>query len=285
LTALTFSTLLYSVEEGIATITLNRPERLNAATPEMAHELIAAFDATDGDDSVRAVIVTGAGRGFCAGSDMSRAPDVALSQPSEEAQEPEYRDWGGRVALRIFDSLKPVIAAINGAAVGIGATVPLAMDVRLASTEAKFAFPFARRGIVPESASSWFLPRTVGMATALEWCYSGRIITVNEALARGLITAMYSPEELLPAARAMAREFVDDTAPVSVALTRQMLWRMWCADSPHQAHKVESTALQSRRNSADAKEGVGAFVEKRKAVFNDRVSTDMPKIFLDKGQD
>jgi enoyl-CoA hydratase/carnithine racemase len=281
----TFETLLYAVEDGIATITLNRPDRLNAFTARMMAELIQAFDETDGDDRVRAVIVTGAGRAFCAGADLS-AGGSTFDRTAPQALEREegkvgdvYRDGGGRVTLRIYDSLKPVIAAVNGPAVGVGATMQLPMDIRMASTEARFGFVFARRGITPEAASSWFLPKVVGVSTALEWCYTGRVFPASEALERGLVRSVHAPEDLLPAARALAREIADNAAPVSVALSRQMIWRMAGADHPMEAHKVDSRAIQSRGASADTKEGVSAFLEKRPAVYPNTVSNDLPDIW------
>ena len=280
-----FETLLYSVEDGIATLTLNRPEKMNAFTARMRDDLVAAFDLTDADDAVRVVIVTGAGRAFCAGADLSgggKTFDYAAR--GESARDKfkvgeVYRDGGGIVTLRIFNSLKPVIGAINGAAVGIGMTMQLPMDIRMASTEARFGFVFARRGITPEAASSWYLPRLVGMQTALEWCLTGRVFNADEALARGLVRSVHAPDELLPAARALAREISDNTAPVSVALTRQLMWRMSAAPHPMFAHRIDSRAIQSRGQSADVREGVGAFLEKRPAVFPDRVSSDMPSFF------
>jgi enoyl-CoA hydratase/carnithine racemase len=278
-------TLRYDLDDGIATVTLNRPDKLNAFTVAMRDELIAVFDATDADDRVRAVIITGAGRAFCAGADLSaggRTFDYAAR--GDAAREKMrvgqvYRDGGGLVTLRIYKSLKPVIGAINGAAVGIGVTMQLPMDIRLASTQARFGFVFARRGITPEAASSWFLSRLVGMQTALEWCLTGRIFDAAEAQAKGLVRSLHAPDELLPAARALAREIADHTAPVSVALTRQMLWRMAAADHPMRAHQVDSRAIQARGASADAREGVGAFLEKRKPVYPDRVSDGMPEFF------
>lgn len=278
-------TILYAAEDGIATITLNRPEKLNAFTSKMRDELIAAFDETDRDDAVRAVIVTGAGRAFCAGADLSGGGatfDYAARKVSgrEEMRVGEvYRDGGGLVTLRIFRSLKPVIGAINGAAVGIGVTMQLPMDIRLASSAARFGFVFARRGVVPEAASSWFLSRVVGMQAALEWCYTGRVFDAQEALSRGLVRSVHAPEELLPAARMLAREIADNAAPVSVALTRQMIWRMAGAEHPMQAHRIDSRGIQARGASADAREGVSAFLEKRRAVYPDKVSTDMPDFF------
>ena len=281
----TFETLLYSVEEGIATITLNRPDRLNAFNTQMMREMIAAFDLTDADDAVRAVIVTGAGRGFCAGADLAAGgATFNYSQSADQARVEArvggvQRDGGGLLTLRIYDSLKPVIAAVNGPAVGVGVTMQLAMDFRMASTAARFGFVFARRGINPEAASSWFLPRLVGVQTALEWCYTGRVFPAQEALDKGLVRSLHAPEDLLPAARALAREIIDNSAPVSIALTRQMIWRMVGADHPMEAHKADSRAIQARGASNDAKEGVTSFLEKRPAIFPNRVSTDVPDIW------
>jgi enoyl-CoA hydratase/carnithine racemase len=281
----TFETLLYGVEDGIATITLNRPDKLNAFNARMMSELIAVFDDTDGDDAVRAVIVTGAGRAFCAGADLSGGGGT-FDRTSPQAVEREegkvgdiYRDGGGRVTLRMYDSLKPIIAAVNGPAVGVGVTMQLPMDIRMASTEARFGFVFARRGITPEAASSWFLPKVVGLSTALEWCYTGRVFPAQEAHERGLVRSLHAPDDLLPAARALAREIADNTAPVSVALTRQMLWRMAGADQPMEAHKVDSRAIQSRGAAADSKEGVSSFLEKRAPHYPNKVTTDLPDIF------
>jgi enoyl-CoA hydratase/carnithine racemase len=292
---MTFETLRYEVEDQILTLTLNRPEQLNAFNGPMMNELIAAFDAADADDAVRAIIVTGAGRAFCAGADLSQGaktfdyakrddkPDKA-GTPVDAAGNPVWshesvRDGGGRVTLRIYECLKPVIAAINGPAVGIGATMLLPMDIRLASETARIGFVFARRGITPEACSSWFLPRLVGISRALEWTYSGRIFPAAEALSGGLVSAVHAPDALLPAARALAREIVDHAAPVSVALTRQMMWRMLGADHPMEAHKIDSRSIYARGASPDAKEGVMSFLEKRPAQFTSRVSTDMPAFF------
>lgn len=279
-------TTQYSVDQGIATITLNRPEKLNAYNAKMREELLALFDETDADDNVRVVVVTGAGRAFCAGADLSsggstfdRKADAGnLSRESLKVGD-VYRDGGGTNTLRIYQSLKPVIGAINGPAVGIGATMQLPMDLRLASTEARFGFVFARRGITPEAASSWFLPRLVGMQTALEWCMTGRVFGAEEALARGLVRSVHAPDELLPAAYALAREIAENTAPVSVALSRQLLWRMVAAPHPMEAHKIDSRSIQARGESADAREGVNSFLEKRPAEFPNKVSTDMPPFF------
>ena len=282
----TFETLLYDLDDGVATITLNRPDRLNAFTGQMMRDLIAAFDITDADDAVRVVIITGAGRGFCAGADLSSgastfAPANRTDRPVEGAGAGTPRDGGGLVTLRIFDSLKPVIAAVNGPAVGIGATMQLAMDIRIASTEARYGFVFARRGLAPEAASSWFLPRLVGISTALEWCYSGRVFPASEAKERGLVRSLHAPDELLPAARAIAREIADNTSAVSVALTRRMLWRGLVADHPMEAHRADSRAIHLRGPSKDALEGVGSFLEKRPAKYPDTVTADMPDLWPD----
>ncbi|MFO1326660.1 MAG: crotonase/enoyl-CoA hydratase family protein [Rubrivivax sp.] len=285
-----FQTIVYEVSDGIATVTLNRPDKLNAFTARMREELIAAFDASDADDAVRAVIVTGAGRAFCAGADLSAgAQTFDYARRADAAREElrvadVYRDGGGLVSLRIFRSLKPVIAAVNGAAVGVGMTMQLPMDIRLASSDARFGFVFARRGIVPEATSSWFLSRVVGLQTALEWCFTGRLVGADEAQRRGLVRSVHAPDELLPAARALAREIADHAAPVSVAMTRQMIWRMAGAAHPMDAHRLDSRAIQSRGRSGDAREGVSAFLDKRAPVWPDRVSQDMPDFFDWRGE-
>jgi enoyl-CoA hydratase/carnithine racemase len=270
-----YEQIRYDVVDGIATVTLNRPDRLNAFTGRMAAELIDAFDHVDADDAVRAVVLTGAGRGFCAGADLQSGGST-FDYPDDGGV---HRDGGGTVSLRIFESVKPVIAAFNGPAVGIGVTMTLPADIRLASTQAKFGFVFARRGIVLEAASSWFLSRAVGINQAMEWATTGRVFGAEEALAGGLVRSVHEPDELLPAAYALGREIADNTAPVSVALTRQMLWRMLGADNPMVAHRLDSRAVQDRGRSDDAKEGVTAFLEKRAARFPDRVSTDMPDFY------
>jgi enoyl-CoA hydratase/carnithine racemase len=281
----TFETLRYEVADGIATLTLNRPEKLNAFTAQMRDDLVAAFDRSDADDAVRAVIVTGAGRAFCAGADLSSGGKTFDYAARGDAAREKYkvgevyRDGGGVATLRIFRSLKPVIGAINGAAVGIGVTMQLPMDIRLASTEARFGFVFARRGITPEAASSWFLSRLVGMQTALEWCFTGRVFAAQEALERGFVRSLHAPHDLLPAARALARELADNTAPESAARTRQILWRMAGAEHPRGAHRLDSRSIQSRGQSADAREGVSAFLEKRQPSYPNRVSADMPDFF------
>jgi len=281
----TFETLLYAVEDGVATVTLNRPDKLNAFNTQMMKDLIAVFDETDGDDAVRAVIVTGAGRAFCAGADLSAGGSTFdYEQRGGEAlaarqRDGLQRDGGGLLTLRIFESLKPVISACNGAAVGVGVTMQLAMDLRLASSDARYGFVFARRGLNPEAASSWFLPHLVGVQTALEWCYTGRIFPAQEALDRGLVRSIHAPDELLPAARALAREIADNTAPVSIAITRQLIWRMAGAAHPMEAHRADSRGIQARGKSGDAREGVTSFLEKRPPNYPDRVSTDLPDIW------
>ena len=277
---MTFTEIDYSVADHIATITLNRPGKLNAFTGVMMNELIAAFDKADADDDVRVVIVTGAGRGFCAGADLSAGGDTFNDGSlSTDAATKFRRDGGGTVTLRIFAMHKPVIGAINGPAVGIGATMTLPMDFRLASDAAKIGFVFTRRGIVPEACSSWFLPRLVGIAQAQEWVMTGRVFGADEALAGGLVRSVHPAGELLDAARTLAKDIIDNTAPVSVALARQMMWRMLGASHPMEAHRVDSRGIQIRGRSNDVKEGVMSFLEKRPANFVDRVSSDVPDIF------
>ena len=276
-----YETIKYDVKDHVATITLYRPEKMNAYNGQMLDDLVAAFDAIDADDDVRAVVVTGDGRAFCAGADLTPSGG---GQPFEKPDydslsHPEVRDKGGLLTLRIHDCNKPVIAAVNGAAIGIGATMLTAMDIRLGSTKCKFGFVFVRRGIVPEAASSWFLPRIVNMGTALEWCLTGRMVEATEAQERGFLRSLHEPEDLLPAAYAIAREIADNAAPVSVTLTRHMLWRLSAADHPMAAHKIDSRGIYRRGKSNDVKEGVAAFLEKRDAVYPDRVSRDMPDYF------
>jgi enoyl-CoA hydratase/carnithine racemase len=277
-----YEEIIYEVSEQIATITLNRPDKLNSFTNRMLKEIIAAFDESDADDNVRAVIVTGSGRAFCAGADLSGGGETFAKGGSDvKAKTGVMRDGGGLVSLRIFESKKPVIGAINGAAVGVGVTMTLPMDIRLAGTASKFGFVFAKRGIIPEAASSWFLPRIVGISQATEWCFTGRMISADEAKEGRLVRSVHAPEDLLPAARAIAREIAENTAPVSVALSRQMLWRMLGADHPMQAHRVDSRAINSRGASDDAREGVMSFLEKRPANFPVKVSDGLPEVFPD----
>jgi enoyl-CoA hydratase/carnithine racemase len=275
-----YTQILYEVRDRVATITLNRPDKLNAFTTTMMRELIDAFDRADGDDDVRAVIMTGAGRGFCAGADLSAGgATFAKGGSDEQTAAGVPRDGGGMVSLRIFECTKPVIAAINGAAVGVGITMVLPADIRLVSTSARIGFVFARRGIVPEACSSWFLPRLVGISQALEWCYSGRVFGADEALAGGLARSVHEPDDLLPVARSIAAEIAGQTAPVSIALTRRMLWSMLTADHPMEAHKADSRAILLLGRSADAREGVESFLEKRQPVFTGRVSDGLPDVF------
>lgn len=280
-----FETLLYVKTDGMAMITLNRPDRLNAFTPEMMRDLMEVFDVTDADDEVRCVIVTGAGRGFCAGADLGSGGGSTFDHTADEVRPLQVkvkgvrRDGGGRVSLRIYDSLKPIIAAVNGAAVGVGVTMQLPMDIRLASTTAKFGFVFARRGIVPEACSSYFLPRVVGIQTALEWTYTGRVFGAQEALDRGLVRSLHAPDELMDAALTLAREIADNTAPVSVALSRQMMWRGLEADHPMGGHIAESLGIMARGVSDDAKEGIASFLEKRAPNYPNKVSTELPDLW------
>lgn len=290
---MTYTTIKTDLADGILTLTLNRPDRLNAFNREMMNELIDAFDKSDADDQVRVVIVTGEGRGFCAGADLAAGGDTFNYKTGDGGRElpllrdgtPDLagdeaiRDGGGRLTLRIFDSLKPVIGAINGPAVGIGATMQLPMDIRLASEEARFGFVFAQRGIVMEACSSWFLPRLVGIQQAADWAYSGRVFSAQEALEGGLVKKVYAKDDLLPAARELARTYAEKTAPVSVALMRQMMWRMLGAGHPMDAHRIDSRGIFYRGKSNDVKEGVTSFLEKRQPKFTDKVSSDMPLFF------
>jgi enoyl-CoA hydratase/carnithine racemase len=275
-----YEELLYEVDDGVLTLTLNRPDKLNAFTGTMMNELIDALDRADADDGVRAIIVTGAGRGFCAGADLSRGSGTFdTRERAAEVGIEDQRDGGGRVTLRLFECLKPVIAAINGPAVGVGITMTLPMDIRIAAEGARFGFVFARRGLVPEACSSWFLPRVVGISKACEWVYSGRVYPIEEAHAAGLVRSVHAPDELLPAAREIAREIAENTAPVSVALSRQMLWKMLGADHPMEAHKVDSRGIRALGQSPDAHEGVASFLEKRPARFGMSPAKDMPDFF------
>jgi enoyl-CoA hydratase/carnithine racemase len=296
----TFSEIRYDVEDGVCTVTLNRPDRLNAVTPTTISELGEAWERADADDRVRAVIVTGAGRAFCAGADLGaggstfnhgrtsagRAPAPrrpaarkASAARGRATTAEEHRDGGGIVTLRIFDMKKPVIAAINGPAVGFGITLTLPMDIRLASSAARLGFVFARRGVVPEAASTWFLPRLVGISQAAEWVYTGRIFSAEEALAGRLVSRVVAPDALLPTARELAREIADNTSAVSVTLARQMMWKLLGADHPIQAHRLDSQAMFWTGRSDDAREGVTAFLEKRPARFSGRPSADLPPFY------
>ena len=275
-----FETIKIAFDAGILTLTLHRPERMNAFNVSMMREMREVFDWTDEADEVGVVIITGSGeRAFCAGADLSAGGATFDGERNPNRKPGLQRDGGGLLTLRIFESKKPVIGAINGAAVGVGVTMTLAMDIRLASTTARFSFLFGRRGIIPEAASSWFLPRIVGINQALEWVYSGRLFDAKEALAGRLIRSLHEPDALLPAAIEIAREIIDHNAPVSVALARQMMWRMLGADHPMEAHKIDSRGMYYRGQSEDAHEGVNSFLEKRPAKFSNKVSTDMPEHF------
>jgi enoyl-CoA hydratase/carnithine racemase len=273
-----FEQIRYEVADAVLTITLNRPDRLNAWTPTMADELIAAFDRADADDDVRAIVMTGAGRAYCAGADLEGG-GTTFDWRERQSGDEVPRDNGGQVALRIHASPKPVIAAINGPAVGVGITMTLPMDVRLAADDARIGFVFARRGIVPEACSSWFLPRIVGISRAMEWAATGRVFSAQEALEGGLVRSLHLAGEVLDAARALAREIADNSAPVSVALTRRLMWGMLGAAHPMEAHRADSRAMFSRGQSDDAREGVTSFLEKRPARFTDRVSDGLPDVF------
>lgn len=276
-----YEQIRYEVENNILTITLNRPEKLNAFTPVMMNEMIDALDRADADDEVRAIIVTGEGRAFCAGADLSSGADTFnhKGEKDKSVEEQVRRDGGGLLTLRIYECLKPIISACNGPAVGIGATMQCAMDIRLASEDARYGFVFAKRGIVPEACSSWFLPRIVGIAQALEWTYAGRIFDAAEAKDKGLVRSVHSSNDLMPAARALATEFADQTSAISVTLIRQMMWKMLGADHPMEAHKIDSRGVYYTGQSPEAAEGVMSFLEKRPASFPGRVSKDMPEFF------
>ncbi|WP_431471230.1 crotonase/enoyl-CoA hydratase family protein [Sphingosinithalassobacter sp. LHW66-3] len=286
---MTYEQIRYEVADHVATLTLDRPDKMNVYSVRMMEEMIDAFDRADADDDVRAIIVIGSGRAFCAGADLEMGAKVfdAAGQPGSPIRADgtiDYatesaRDYGGRLTLRIFECLKPVIGAINGAAVGIGATMLLPMDIRIASDRAKFSFVFARRGIVPEGASMWFLPRIVGIAQALDWTLSGRIFPADEALGGGLVRDVVPADALLDTAQAIATEIAANAAPVSVALTRQMLWRGLGMAHPMEGHRIDSRGVLARGRSADAIEGVTAFLQKREANFPNRVSADMPDFF------
>jgi enoyl-CoA hydratase/carnithine racemase len=289
-----YRTIRYEVADRVLTMTLARPDKMNAFDPVMMAEFLDAFDQADRDDAVRAIIVTGAGRAFSSGADISKGADTfdfqsrpdkaALGSPkrpdgSVDYAHPAVQDIGGRIALRILESLKPVIAAVNGPAIGMGATLLLPMDIRLASVDAKFSFPFVRRGLVQESCASWFLPRIVGIGTALEWCMTGRTFSASEALARGLVRSIHPQDDLLPAAWSLAREIAENAAPVSVALSRQLLWKSLATAGPEEAHRIESRSIYVRGQSEDLKEGIESFREKRPPDFKEAVSNGMPDFY------
>lgn len=290
---MSYQTLAWSVADGILTLTLNRPEQMNSFTVEMADELEAAFNRASEDDAVRAIIVTGAGKAFCAGMDLTRPGNVfgldesaqpTLADMNERLTTPVIqrgvRDTGGRVVLAIYNCKKPVIGAINGAAVGIGATMTLAMDIRLASEKARIGFVFGKIGITPEACSTWFLPRIVGLSQALEWVYSADILTAEEAKAGGLVKAVYAPDQLLAEATKLAKKFVENRSPVAIALARQMMYRNAATPHPIEAHKVDSLAIYYA-SLKDGKEGVKSFLEKRAPDFQSKASSDMPPFYKD----
>lgn len=278
-----FTQILVDKSEGVATITLNRPEKMNAYTRTMGEEIMAAMDDIDADDSVRAVIFTGSGeRAFCAGADLTPEGGgqvFSSGDAVEDLSDERVRDGGGLLTLRLFESKKPLISACNGVAVGVGATMQLAMDIRLASDKARYGFVFARRGIVPEAASSWFLPRIVGISQALEWCYSGRVFDAAEAKDGGLVRSIHAAGDLMDQARSIALEVAQNTSAISVAMTRAMMWRLMSADHPMEAHKIDSRAIYSLSRGADAKEGIASFLEKRNPEYPGKVSEDMPGFY------
>jgi len=285
-----YKTIIVEINDGILTLTLNRPEKMNAFTAEMAKELIEAFETASEDDRVRVIIVTGAGKAFCAGMDLSTEGNVfdldedfqptledMNTRLSNPAIEEGVRDTGGQLTLAIFACKKPVIGAINGAAVGIGATMTCAMDIRIASNTARIGFVFNKIGITPEACSTWFLPRIVGLSTALEWCFTGDILTADEVLNRGFVKAIVPSESLLDEARDLARRMTKHS-PVAMALTRQMMWRNSAENHPIHAHKIDSLAIYYASKTS-GKEGVSAFLEKREAKFQDQASSDMPPFY------
>ncbi|GGD88252.1 enoyl-CoA hydratase [Tsuneonella deserti] len=278
-----YSQIRYEVQGPAAVVTLNRPEKMNAFTRTMMDEIIAAMDEADADDRVRAVVFTGSGeRAFCAGADLTpEGGGHVFSDPNpvEDLSDERVRDGGGRLTLRLFDSKKPLISACNGVAVGVGATMQLPMDIRLASDNARYGFVFARRGIVPEAASSWFLPRLVGMQTALEWCMTGRLFDAAEARDRGLVRSVHPQGELMDAALAIVDEIAGNTSAVSIAMTRAMLWRLSATEHPMMAHRIDSRAIYRLSRSADAREGIQSFLEKRSPRYPDTVSGDMPDFY------
>lgn len=285
---MSWNNIKLNVENDVATVTLSRPEKLNALTAEMIHELVEVLDQCDSNDDVKAIIVTGDGRAFCAGADISGGSESFADVNNDDARRPDgridysseaVRDLGGFITLRLYDMKKPVIGAINGAAVGAGSTMLLPMDYRIASDKAKFGFVFARRGIVPESASTYFLPRLVGISQAIDWCMTGRVFGAEEALSAGMISKICPPENLLDCAHEIARSIIDNTSPVSIALTRQMLWKSLGWDHPMEAHKLESRGVFSRSTSPDAQEGVASFLEKRPANYPQSVAKDMPDFY------
>ena len=276
---MSYEEIKYEIDKHILTITLNRPDKLNAFTRRMLEELLDALDRADEDDDVKAIIFTGAGRGYCAGADLSMGAESFDAEKRKDRPAGLNRDGGGILTLRLYESLKPLIGAINGAAVGVGSTMLLPMDIRIAADTAKFGFVFARRGIIPEACSSWFLPRVVGISTALEWSYSGRIISPEEALEANLVTEIVPTDSLLSRAHEIATSITEKTSAISIALTRHLMWKMLGADHPIEAHKLDSRGIYYLGQSQDAREGVESFLEKRVARFKNKVSKDLPPFF------
>jgi enoyl-CoA hydratase/carnithine racemase len=276
-----FKTILFKEDQNIGYVTLNRPHKLNAFNQQMLKDLLSIFDYIDNSDSIRAVILSASGKAFCAGADLSAGKDTFNSEfdNSSKYKEDFNRDSGGILALRMYRCLKPILIACNGVSVGVGATLQLAADIRVASSLSKFSFPFTKRGIAPDACSSWFLPRLVGISKSLEWCYSGEMIDVDVALASGLVSYKVEPDDLMSKTEEIAKKMIKESSPVSVALTRQMIWSLSQKDSPEHAHKVDSKVIESRGKSKDAAEGVMSFLEKRDAVFENKVSKDMPDFF------
>ncbi len=274
----TFSSIIFDVADRILTITLNRPEKLNAFNSTMRDELLQAFDLADADDEIAAVIITGAGRGFCAGADLHKGGDTWKGHENA-LTEAQQGDGGGEISRRIYDSLKPVIVAFNGPAVGVGITMTLAADVRISVPNNKMGFVFAARGIIPEGCSSFFLPRLVGISKALEWCYSAEIFYSEEALAAGLLRSIHEPSDLMTAAKGIAHKFIDQSSAVSRTVLRHMMWRMMEANDPVQAHRIDTAAMVALGTAADAQEGISAFLEKRPARYSDKVSKNLPDFF------
>ncbi|ANK82717.1 crotonase/enoyl-CoA hydratase family protein [Minwuia thermotolerans] len=271
--------IIYAVEDGILTITLNRPDKLNAFTEQMRTEIMDALDKADADDDVRAIIFTGAGRGYCAGADLSRGGSTFDYSKRGYAEGEVVRDGGGVMTLRIYQCKKPVIGAINGPAVGVGSTMQLPMDIRIASEKARFGFVFAQRGVVPEACSSYFLPRLVGISQALDWAYSGRVFEADEALKGGLVKEVVPHDQLLPRAREIAKSYMERSSAVSVAMIRAMFWRLLAADHPMEAHQIDSRGMVAMGAAADAQEGVSSFLEKRAPNFTMKPSQDMPDFY------
>ncbi len=275
-----YEQIRYEVEDRVLTLTLNRPEKLNAYTPIMQRELIDALKRADEDDNIRVIIFTGEGRGFCAGADLSSGGSTFdFDKRDPKLRNAQSRDGGGMLSLAIFEVRKPVIGAINGPAVGVGATMTLPMDIRMIADNAKMGFVFSRRGIAPEACSTYFLPRIVGISQAAEWVYTGRVFPAQEAYDKGLASRILPADQLLPAARELALEIAENTSAISVALSRQMLWRMLGVDHPMEAHKIESRAINALGKAPDAFEGVSSFLEKRPAKFLQKPSTDMPDFY------